>query len=103
MPQARPDGQVMTIAEEFALAREAANHAALYTTAAVPPNTCRYCGAYWHPFNGSALDGHAKCLISTEFQRRLALVPGPQLKLAAQLGVTLSVLRAWIAPRRSST
>lgn len=72
--------------------------------AADAPHACRYCGRYWECFAGSKLDGHAKCIVTQSFKRRLHafLAANPAITfrgVAAHLGVTESVVRAWIAPK----
>jgi hypothetical protein len=69
----------------------------------VPPNTCRYCGAYWRLYVGSTLDGHAKCIVPDWFKRELielfARTPALTYRLVAEtIGVTSAVVRSWVAP-----
>jgi hypothetical protein len=65
-----------------------------------PARTCRYCGVYWHPFPGSKLDGHANCIVSERFKRRVAaaLRCQPRMTYAnvgKAIGVSKGVVRAW--------
>ena len=69
------------------------------------PDTCRYCGQRWHQWAGSKLDGHAACVVTSDFKQRLVdmLRSSPEVtyaKVADVLGVTLAVVRAWTSPTR---
>lgn len=69
----------------------------------VPPNTCRYCGAFWRRYVGSTLDGHAKCIVPAWFKRELislfARQPALTYRTVSQtIGVTPAVVRSWVAP-----
>jgi len=71
------------------------------------PNTCRYCGRHWRRWSGSKLDGHAACIVTEDFKRRLAelLLSTPVLTYAAlaeAIGVSPSVVRSWTFPIRST-
>lgn len=81
-------------------ARLAANREAVHQSN-VPPLTCRYCGMHWRLWNGSKLDGHAKCIVTPEFKAQLAasirdtLIPYSAVGEA--VGVSSSVVRSWVA------
>lgn len=63
------------------------------------PDRCRYCGARWRKWAGSRLDGHARCFVDDDFIRiaRAALRGPIGLSVVADLlGVSLSVIRAWL-------
>lgn len=64
------------------------------------PDTCRYCGKYWRPWAGSKLDGHAACIVTEDFKKRVGelLRSSPTLTYAAiadVIGVTPGVVRSW--------
>lgn len=59
------------------------------------PGVCRYCGRAWRPWPGSKLDGHARCLVSAETLSAVASCPAPHSAIAATLGVSVAVARAW--------
>lgn len=61
---------------------------------------CRYCGLFRRYVARSTLDGHAQCVISTEFKRRLVgeMVKDARLtytSVAKSLGVTQKTIREW--------
>lgn len=69
-----------------------------------PPITavdhCRYCGKRWLRWHGSRLDGHVRCVVSQEFLHHVVEVldgdaRATYVSVAAALGVTPSVVRAW--------
>jgi hypothetical protein len=65
-----------------------------------PPH-CRYCGKHWRHWAGSKLDGHAQCIVGDQFKRSVARVfySDPRISIwtiANALGVSYSVVRAWI-------
>ncbi len=70
------------------------------------PTLCGYgCGKPWVKWAGSRLTGHARCLYSPEEAEALLLrfEADPKLResmLAAELGVTVSVVRATLAVAR---
>lgn len=67
---------------------------------------CGYgCHRLWWPWPGTKLIGHARCAATPALAADLhaLLAAFPQLthkRLAADLGVTVSVLRAWLAVDR---
>ena len=69
------------------------------------PDTCRYCGRHWRQWAGSKLDGHAACIVTEDFKRRLfVLLQSPAVTcqmIATAIGVTPSVVRSWTYPIRS--
>lgn len=58
---------VEEIAAAYALARDAANRAAVPAV----DGRCRYCGGHWLRWPSSKLDGHARCLVTKDFQDEL--------------------------------
>lgn len=66
------------------------------------PNICRYCGRHWRQWTGSKLDGHAACIVTPDFKRRLAdILKAPEVTykmVANAIGVTPSVVRSWTFP-----
>lgn len=84
-------------------AYEASRFAVLSSSRDVGPGCCRYCGAWWRKWNGSKLDGHAKCYVTEGFKHELDawLRAHPQRTYqiaAAALGVTVSVVLSWVGP-----
>lgn len=71
------------------------------------PNTCRYCGRHWRQWAGSKLDGHAACIVTDDFKKRLSVIlrdPRVTYKQVAEaIGVTQSVVRSWTTPIRSAS
>ena len=69
------------------------------------PNTCRYCGKHWRRWAGSKLDGHAACIVTDDFKRRLSqIMQAPQVTyraIAEAIGVSPSVIRSWTFPIRT--
>jgi hypothetical protein len=63
------------------------------------PNTCRYCGLYWRRWPGSKLDGHAACIVTEDFKRRVGeILRSPTVtyaEVAAAIGTTPGVVRSW--------
>lgn len=85
----------------YSTARAEASAAALGVVEDLPPNTCRYCGRYLYQWPGTPIDGHARCLVSIQFQRAVrdllwssALVT--QAKVAEACGVSIAVVKRWI-------
>lgn len=71
------------------------------------PDMCRYCGKHWRQWAGSKLDGHAACIVTPEFKRRLADLlrssPGvTYASVAVAIGVTTAVVRSWTYPIKSA-
>jgi len=64
---------------------------------------CRYCGKPWQRWPGSKIDGHAKCYVDPMFRRWLvdatARSSVTYREIADLLGTTISIVRAWCAPR----
>jgi hypothetical protein len=81
------------------LAAERAERDATHQKADPGSGLCRYCGQRWMYWRGSALDGHAACLVSDEMKRRVAeVMQSPFVtgrRLAERLGVSESVVRSW--------
>lgn len=71
-----------------------------------PPNTCRYCGRHWRRWAGSQLDGHAACIVTSEFKLRVGeILRSPLVSyevVASAIGVTPAVVRSWTFPIRSA-
>lgn len=69
------------------------------------PDKCRYCGDYWRRWAGSKLDGHAACIVTDDFKRRILELLRPSTvtyrAVAEALGVSISVVRSWTFPIRS--
>jgi hypothetical protein len=69
-------------------------------------NTCRYCGRHWRRWAGSKIDGHAACIVTDDFKRRLViLLRSPTVTyqaIANAIGVTPAVVRSWTYPIRST-
>lgn len=87
----------------FRAARESASAGALYTPDTVPPATCRYCGRAWGRYGAN--DGHARCIVTPEFQRAAAELwwASPKLTreaIATACGVSVGTVAAWTNPRR---
>lgn len=66
-----------------------------------PSNVCRYCGRGWRVWNNSSLDGDARCYVTLEFKCQVSdwIDANPQLSyqaVANSLGVTYSIIRAWV-------
>jgi hypothetical protein len=91
----------VALLEEFHTAKQiVAQHARWSATDAVPVNTCRYCGRYWQHRFGSRLDGHAACIVTEDFKRRVGEVlrSSPTVtyrSLAKTLGVTPGIVNSW--------
>lgn len=87
----------------YRAAREAASASARYTPGDAPPATCRYCGgARWW----DTRDGHARCVVTAEFQSSLAKLwwstPTLTLKaIAAACGVPVHTVKSWTDRRRT--
>ena len=71
------------------------------------PNTCRYCGRHWRQWVGSKLDGHAACIVTSDFKQRLVVIlRSPEVTykdVAEAIGVTPAVVRSWTYPIRSTS
>ena len=95
--------KLAALAESYRAARETASNAARYTSSSAPPRTCRYCGQSW---SGSPTnDGHARCIVTPEFERSVAELwwSSPKLTreaIARALGVSNGTVHAWTNPRR---
>lgn len=95
--------------DEFQLSNVTAARSARWESdsADAPPNTCRYCGRHWRRWTGSKLDGHAACIVTDDFKRRLAeILSAPTMTyrvIADAIGVTPSVVRSWTFPIRATT
>lgn len=96
--------------DDFRYANMAMSQRALWCSGypGAEPNTCRYCGRHWRQWAGSKLDGHAACMVTIDFKRRLAELirssPGvTYASIAAVIGVTPSVVRSWTFPIKSSS
>jgi len=66
----------------------------------MPVDTCRYCGKRWQLRFGSRLEGHAACIVTEDFKRRVGAIlrKEPRLTyavLAEVLGVTPGIVRSW--------
>ncbi len=71
-----------------------------------PPNTCRYCEKHWRRWANSQLDGHAACVVTEDFKRRVSeILRSPTVTFAVvaeAIGVTPSVVRSWTFPIRNT-
>lgn len=61
---------------------------------------CRYCGAPWQHWANSRFDGHVRCAVSIQFQRRLAKFIDENIGITySAVGIALevqqSIVRAW--------
>lgn len=99
----------MTLAklrDEFFAARAEQQKRARFSVDACPPRTCRYCGRFWLKWEGSKLDGHAKCSVTERFRfalRQALLDPMVTYEEVAKLlGVSISVIRSWSFPIRGA-
>lgn len=61
---------------------------------------CPVCGSGWWPWAGSFLPCHGRCLFTSEEQDALLDDPRTESKLAADIGVTVAVLRASLTAAR---
>jgi len=97
---------LLDLKHEYFRALGRTDRRAQFLTMSVPRDTCRYCGRFWRPWNGSKLDGHAKCMVDESFRFALRTVfIDPRMtyqEVAKALGVTPSVVRAWSFPMRSA-
>jgi hypothetical protein len=61
---------------------------------------CRYCGGRWYRVEGSALDGHAKCIVGPGFKALIDELLGDARityrMIANTLGVTVAIVRSWV-------
>jgi hypothetical protein len=64
-----------------------------------PSNVCRFCGKPRQWWAISKLDGHAACIVSDDFKRRVGeILRSPTVTykaLADTLGLTIGVIRSW--------
>ena len=88
--------------DEFVAAKQKARADAVWdpSNPALPPETCPYCGQYRQQRPGCLLDGHAACIVTDDFKRRVAAVlrSSPTMTyavVAEMLGVTSGVVIAW--------
>lgn len=88
--------------EEFVAAKQQARANAVWDPSdpALPPETCPYCGQYRQQRPGCLLDGHAACIVTDDFKRRVAAVlrSSPTMTyavVAEMLGVTSGVVTSW--------
>lgn len=95
----------MTLAQ-LPIAYAAARDAALAEARApgAGAGICRYCGKRWNPLPRTKLDGHARCVVTPAFREALDDLwrSSPDLtrqSLAYLLGVSVSTIIAWTAPR----
>ena len=94
--------------DEFRLSNLVASQRALWRSGypGAAPNTCRYCGKHWRQWAGSKLDGHAACIVTEDFKRRLGeFLRSSTVTYAAvaeAIGVTPAVVRSWTFPIRSA-
>ena len=99
---------VSALRDAFHLSNMSASQRALWCSGypGATPNTCRYCGRHWRQWVGSKLDGHAACIVTEDFKRRLVeLLRAPDVTFAMvadAIGVTPSVVRSWTYPIRST-
>jgi hypothetical protein len=98
-----------SLRDEYRFANMTASQRALWCRdyPGAEPNTCRYCGKHWRQWAGSKLDGHAACIVTDDFKRRLIELlhssPGMTYqKIADAIGVTPAVVRSWTYPIRST-
>lgn len=98
----------MTLAElpgRFAAARSAASAAARYSSTEAPPDVCRYCGGHLRLFQhqrNRALDGHARCCVTLEFQLEVYNLWWNTLNLsrsqiAKACGVSATAVSRWLS------
>ena len=88
--------------DEFVAAKQKARADAVWDPSdpALPPETCPYCGQYRQQRPGCLLDGHAACIVTDDFKRRVAAVlrSSPTMTyavVAEMLGVTSGVVTSW--------
>jgi hypothetical protein len=99
---------VDALRDEFHCARMIASQRARWDASdpGAPPNTCRYCGKHWRRWVGSKLDGHAACIVTDDFKRRVGvLLRSPTVTYEAigrAIDVTPAVVRSWTFPIRSN-
>jgi len=65
-----------------------------------PRRRCPVCGRSWWPWAGSFLPCHGRCLFTSEEQDALLDDHRTESQLAADIGVTVSVLRASLTAAR---
>ena len=87
----------------FDVSRAEASQRALWSIndTHLPAETCRYCGKFRQRRPGSQLDGHAACVVTDDFKRRVGALflasPGTAYAAVAEaLGVTPGVVRSWV-------
>ncbi len=98
---ANVDADLVELHAAYLPAREAAVRLATLAPENTPEGTCRYCGrSWWRRSQRSALDGHAKCLVTPEWKLTLvaAMARNPALTfggVAKKLGITYGIARGW--------
>lgn len=55
---------------------------------------CPVCGEYWHPWPGSYLNCHARCLLTDESQTIIREDPRNNTLCVAHYGLSLSVIKS---------
>lgn len=87
---------------EFAAAKQRAREGAVWdlNDPKFPPETCAYCGQYRQARAGCVLDGHAACIVTDDFKRRVAEVldSSPLMTyatVAEMLGVGPGTITSW--------
>jgi hypothetical protein len=86
---------------EFIAARQQALRHAFWTAddPALPADTCRYCGRRWIRWALCKFDGHAACLVTIDFKRRLGeYLRSPTatyVNIAEAIGTTPGAVRSW--------
>ena len=94
--------RIADLTERYHAERARVVSTALLSTPTARQDACRYCGRKWTQWVGSKVDGHVQCLVSPEFKRLVREVwnSDPMITsngIAEALGVTVSVIRAWVA------
>ena len=94
-----------TLPDAYRAARTVTDRLAKYTVEACPPDTCRYCGGHRRAWRGTALDGHALCVVTERFMRQVSELywqtPGlTRMQLARCLGVSQSTIVSWTYERK---
>lgn len=85
------------MAAAYTLSRDAVDRAA----GPAVDGRCRYCGQYWRRWPASKLDGHARCLVTPDFQDALWRLwlsdPGlSSRQIASACGVPIGYIKAWM-------
>ena len=64
-----------------------------------PPDACRYCERYWQRRARSQLDGHAACIVTDDFKRRIGeILRSPSMTyalVAKTIGATPGMVTSW--------